>query len=467
MTVESTAPRMSAFEPKPKAADTADSARIAVMTQLLRLEADIRQVPNEQALFHLIANETRGLVRARQVFVIARAPDRACRVAVVSSVATVDRTSPLIQWIERLMRRLGEANAVTQLAEFQLPVHADPSDGMTSVYPFPHMLYVPLWSRHGVGTDGILIAREVPWGQQDKTIATRLAQSCGHALELLRSEQRRAWPRLRLRSGVALAVLTMAIAAAIPVPMTALAPLEIVARDPHVVAMPVDGIVHRVLVEPNATVTNGQPIVQLVDTLSRNKLELAEREVQVAAARLEKASSLSFSDARGRHELGIARAELALRTAERNHARGLLERTSIHASRKGLAVFSDRKDLEGKPLAVGERVMLIADPGVIEMKIDLAVADSVVLAQGARVKAFLDSDPLHAIEAKVARIDFQARLSETGIATYRMVALIESDGRPPPQLGVRGTAQLYGPSAPLALYLLRRPLSAIRQWVGL
>ena len=74
---------------------------------------------------------------------------------------------------------------------------------------------------------------------------------------------------------------------------------------------------------------------------------------------------------------------------------------------------------------------------------------------------------MHPIEAKVARIDFQARLSETGVATYRMVALIESDGRPPPQLGVRGTAQLYGPAAPLALYLLRRPLSAVRQWAGL
>ena len=441
--------------------------QLAAMAQLLRLETEVRQAPNEQALFQLVANETRGLVRARQVFVLSRSTDRSFRVAVVSSVAIVDRTAPLIQWIERLMHRLGEAGGNAQMTEFQLPTYADTSDGMTSVYPFTHMLYVPLWARQRLGSDGMLLVREIPWLEQDKTIALRLAQSYGHALELLRSAPGHHWRRFPLRQSTALVALAIAIAAAIPVPMTALAPLEIVAREPHVVAMPVDGIVQRVLVEPNATVASGQTIAQLVDTLARNKLELADREVLVAAARLEKASSLSFSDARGRHELGIARAELALRTAERNHARDLLERTSINASRKGIAVFSDRKDLEGKPLAVGERIMLIADPGSVELKIDLAVADSVVLTQGARVKAFLDSDPLHPIEAKVARIDFQARLSETSIATYRMVGEIEWDGRAPPQLGVRGTAQVYGPSAPLALYLLRRPLGALRQWAGL
>ena len=284
-----------------------------------------------------------------------------------------------------------------------------------------------------------------------------------------------------------LAIAALAIVGAIPVPMTALAPLEIIARDPHVVAMPLDGIVQRVLVEPNAPVTQGQPLVQLVDTIARNKLELAEREALVAAARLEKSNSLAFTDPRGRHELGIARAELALRLAERDHAREYLSRTLVTAAKSGIAVFSDRRDFEGKPLAVGERVMLIADPGAVELKIELAVADSVVLAPGAAVKAFLDSDPLHAMAAKLVRIDYQAHLSETNVAAYRIIAEIngpqitgveitgaeligDTNGRDrpaPPQLGVRGTAQVYGPTAPLALYLFRRPLSALRQWTGL
>ena len=121
----------------------------------------------------------------------------------------------------------------------------------------------------------------------------------------------------------------------------------------------------------------------------------------------------------------------------------------------------------GKPLPVGEKVMLIADPAAVELKIDLPVADSVVLAPGTRVKAFIDADPLHPIEAAVVHIDYQAKLSDTGVAAYRMIAALGDQAAAPPQLGVRGTAQLYGPTAPLAVFLLRRPLSTLRQWAGL
>ena len=249
--------------------------------------------------------------------------------------------------------------------------------------------------------------------------------------------------------------------------ITALAPIEIVARDPTIVSMPVDGIVQKVLVEPNSQVAPGARLVQLFDTVARNKLEVATREVAVAEARLEQASSLALSDPKGRHELGIAQAELALHRAERDYARDLLGHMSIAAETTGIVVFSDRKELEGKPLGTGDRLMQIARPGEVELRIDLAVADSIVLQPGARVRAFLDSDPLNAVIAEVVHVDYQARLSEAGVAAYRVIARIGDTERAPPRLGTRGTAQLEGPPGNLALLLFRRPLSALRQRFGL
>ena len=441
--------------------------QVAALSQLLRLESEVRKVTTEQALLHLIANETRNLVRGRQVFVIRQTTTKSFRVNTVSSLPTVDRNTPMIQWVERLMRTLSKAEDIGRTLEFALPAYADAADNLTSSYPFPHLFWVPLWSRTDSHRDGMLLARETPWLETDQRIAERVAETYGHALTLLRSRPRRAWLRLPV-SITALAATTASIfAGLIPVPITALAPLEVTARNPQVVTMPAEGIVQQILVEPNAPVVPGQRLVQLVDTVARNKVELAEREVLVAAAKLEKASSLSFSDARGRHELGIARAELNLRQAERDFAKTLLDKTVLVAGRSGIAVFASRKELEGKPLQVGEKVLLIADPSAVEFKIDLAVADSVVLKPGARAKAFLDSDPLHPVEATVSQIDYQARLSETGVATYHVVAQLDAGGQSPPQLGVRGTAQLYGPTAPLAVFLLRRPLSAFRQWAGL
>ena len=441
--------------------------QIAALSQLLRIEAEARQTQTEAALSHLIANETRSLVRARQAFVVRRTSKKTYRVETISSLAQVDQNAPMVQWLGRLLRGLANTEDCSRVLEFALPAYADRNDSITMSYPFPYFLWVPLWSRAQPGEDGVLLAREIPWLEADKRIAVRLAETCGHALLLHRSRPRRRKIRLPVRA----TTLAMAIAACaagfVPVPMTALAPLEVSARDPHIVTMPTEGIVQQVLVEPNTTVVPGQRLVQLADTVARNKLELSEREVLVAAARLEKASSLSFSDPRGRHDLGIAGAELALKQAERDYAKSLLDKTVLIARKAGVVVYTDRKDVEGKPLAAGEKVMMIVDPGAVELTINLAVADSVVLEPGTRVKAFVDSDPMRPLEATVAHVDYQARISESGVAAYHLVAVFKAGDQPSPQLGVRGTAQLYGPVAPLAVFILRRPLSAIRQWIGL
>ena len=452
--------------PRPVAAGEI-ATQSAVLSHLLKIESDIRRAGSVLELAHLLANEMRGLVRARQVFVIERQGRTKFAVCTVSSLATVDRHAPLVHWIEDLTGRLARTDGVEKLQEFVLPAYCDAADTTASSYPFANMLWVPLWHRGSDVTDGILLARETAWLDSDHRIASRLAETSGHAMALLRA-RRRPFRRKIAKSLYVLVALPLMIALGfVPVPMTTLAPLEVAPRDPHIVSMPVDGIVQSVLVAPNEAVRAGQPLVRLNDTMTRNKLELATREVAVAEARVERNSSLSFSDPKGRHELGIARAELALRVAERKYARELLDQASIVAAADGVAVFSDRKDVEGKPLATGERIMQIARQGVVELKIELSVADSIALRPSARVKAFLDSDPLMPVDGIVSQVDYQARLSDANVAVYRVVAQIVETGREPPRLGTRGTAQLYGPSVSLALFLFRRPLSALRQWAGL
>ncbi len=258
----------------------------------------------------------------------------------------------------------------------------------------------------------------------------------------------------------------MTVIGCIPVPISVLAPVEVVPRNADVIAMPIEGIVQKILVRPNEEVAAGTPLVKIMDTVQRNKAEVAEKEVAVVAARVEKATSLAFSDPRGRQELGIARAELALKLAELEYARDILGQTVVTAIQPGIAVFSDPKDLVGKPLGIGDRLMLIAREGDAELKIALPAADSIVLTPGLPVKAFLDSDPLTAAAAEVSHVDYQARIDEAQIATYRVTARLKQ-GTQRLQLGSRGTAQILGERAPLFLYFFRRPLTALRQWGAL
>ena len=69
---------------------------------LLKVEADARAAETEKELQFLIANESRKLARARQVFVLRRHRGDSFQVKAVSSLDAVDRNAPLIQWIERI-----------------------------------------------------------------------------------------------------------------------------------------------------------------------------------------------------------------------------------------------------------------------------------------------------------------------------------------------------------------------------
>ena len=128
--------------------------QIAALSQLLRIEAEARQTQTEAALSHLIANETRGLVRARQAFVARRKSKNVYRVETIASLAQVDQNAPMVQWVGRLLRGMAKAEDCSRSLEFALPAYADPSDTMTASYPFPHFLWVPMWARDQSGDDG-------------------------------------------------------------------------------------------------------------------------------------------------------------------------------------------------------------------------------------------------------------------------------------------------------------------------
>jgi HlyD family secretion protein len=439
----------------------------AALAALLKLEEDIRRTETEKELSFLVANETRKLTRAQQVFYLSLPSSGKCAVETVSSFATVDRGSPLIQWIERMVQRLRQDANASAILEFTSAAYSDPGDEMLRTYPLTELLWLPFKARSGDLMAGAVLAREIPWLDADIAIARRLAEAYAFALASHRKSHRAfadfkpgKWWSL----GAAVAIAALALW---PVSLTTLAPVEIAAKDAFVVTAAIDGAIDDILVSPNAAVVEGQLLARLADTMLRNRFEVAEREILLAEGKLKKASQLAFVDVRGRHELAITMAELELKTAERDTARALLARTELKAARAGLAVFADKKELIGKPVGVGERIMEIADPAKIEARVDVPAADAIILRDGARAKLFLDSDPLRPIEAKIVRSDYQARVLDGDILAFRVIADLADPALTRPRLGVRGTAQLYGDTVTLGFYLLRRPIAALRQWTGL
>ena len=196
-------------------------------------------------------------------------------------------------------------------------------------------------------------------------------------------------------------------------------------------------------------------------------LLLAGASVLVAEARVKRSQQNALRDPDARRELAIASAELEVRTAERDYARDLVAKSVVRAGRSGIALFGDSRELIGRPVRVGERLLEIAQRELVQVRIDAPVGDALLLTDKAPVTVYLDSDPFRPFEAKIERADYRAREVEGRRLSIRAMAVLTETGIPPPRLGVRGTARVYGSTVPLGVYLFRRPIAAARQWLGI
>lgn len=428
---------------------------------LLALEAAARAAATPLELVHAIANDWRRLVPYGQAWVL-RGPPRRCRVVAVSSQSSVDRTSPAVVAVERgVSRRLraaaGAAPQTLDLAELGEPD--------LSELPFPHLCLVPLATREGRVFGAVMLARQEAWADRDVALAARLGESHGHALAALVGRAgvaARPW-RTAVTASVVAGLLALAV---VPVPLTVMAPAEVVPRDAATVNAPLDGVVAAVDVAPNATVRKGEVLLRFVDTAARGRFDVAEQNVAVARAREQRLMQAAFQDKAARRELAVASAELGLAEAERDAARDQLQRSTVLAERDGVAVFASRKDLEGRPVSTGEKLMTIADPERVEFRVELPVKDSILAREGLPVRVYLDSDPLAPIEASITEAAFHATPQPSGGLAFVLRAQAAA-GAPLPRAGYRGTAQVRGETVLLGYLLLRRPITALRQQLWL
>jgi multidrug resistance efflux pump len=337
---------------------------------------------------------------------------------------------------------------------------ADPS---LDDYPFGAWYWHPLADAHGKPFAGLLIARATPLEPGEVTRVARVADTAGHAWRALKGPRPvRRIRRLDRRQRRALMFAT-AVLAIFPVRLSALAPVEVVADRPYTLSAPFAGLVQRLEVAPNEPVRKGQPLVRFDDVRPRNELTLATERLAVARARTERASSVAFGSAEASRDIAIMQAERDLAQAEHDYARDVLAQSVLRAPRDGIAIYSDRRDFEGRAVNVGDPILQIADPSRVRFRVDLPAREQLSLSPGVSVKVWLDGQPLWAVDARLETASYAARNTADGVMAFALIA------RPvgaTPDIGARGTARVEGRWVPLLYALLRRPITAARQTIG-
>ena len=267
-----------------------------------------------------------------------------------------------------------------------------------------------------------------------------------------------------------IAIGLICLAGFVPIPLTVLAPVEVAARDAFMIAAPIEGVIEEVHVSPNTHVKKGELLLSYNALDFKNRSELAIRNMAIASARYKRASQSSFGGGDGRRELAITKTEYELAAEEKSFAEAQLELVEIKSPRDGVILFSSKDDWVGRPVAIGERIMRVADPKLTEFKIKLAVSDSIILNHETTARIFLDSDPLNPLPARITVKSYTAEKTSQEPLAFPLTAQLEDkngDNNKSPRIGLRGTAQISGEKVPLIFNLFRKPLSAIRQYLGI
>lgn len=440
----------------------AQTQQLLRLTALLQLEKRVRSARLDEFGF-VAVNETLSLLRYRQALLWQCQP--LSRVVALSGVAEVDRNAPYVVWAGRLCRHI-EGLKLTEVQEFRA---ADVPEALRAEWSewFPEYL---VWLPLGETLGALVIGREEPLAEGDAVLLSWLSDGYGHAWRALlarRGLRSGMGPIGKRRKQLILVVALLAIVAAgfIPVRQSVLAPAEIIPRDPAVIRAPLEGVVLDVLVKPNETVAAGQPLFTLDPRRLRNQLEVSSRALEAADAELRQARQFAVVDQKARATLPLLQGKVDQQQAEVSYLEEQLERTEVIAPRAGLAVFDDPNDWLGRPVAIGERVMLVADPAKAEVEARLPVADAIGLELGGPVRLFLNIAPERPHDASLTYVSYQAQKSADGVLSYRVKAeMLPSEAVP--RIGLKGTAKLYGAEVPLAYSIFRRPLSAARQWLG-
>ena len=426
---------------------------VSPLQVLVAIEGEALSAKDHLSLKHIAVNRPRSLIKTGHIIWVNRRGNNISLDA-ISSQAHIDKTTPFAQWISaELASRAGKAILDTD-SQWQFKSRRD-EDSFS--YPFSHAFYAPFSPDPKAG--GLLFTRDTEFKEAEIPQIKRIAQIFGISAAAM-GRKKRARMSLKKRTYFLGTILLLGLISLIPVPMTTLAPAEIVAQEPYMITAPIDGVVESILVPPNTEVSLGTSLLRLVDTTYKNEYILAKQEQAVADAKLRQASLTSFIDNKAKRDVAVATAEKSMAGARQDYARDRLSKTIVKAPKAGLAIYSDPTDWAGRPVATGEAIIRIANPARILLRIDAPLAIGETLQKGARVRMFMDSDPLNPIEAEITSASYYAQSTADGHMAYEAFASLKNsnasipsnseNGSSPlpsselPRIGTRGVAKIYG-----------------------
>jgi multidrug efflux pump subunit AcrA (membrane-fusion protein) len=264
-----------------------------------------------------------------------------------------------------------------------------------------------------------------------------------------------------------IATLIAIMAFCFPVQLKITAPAEVISDKPFIISAPFDGLLDNVYVEPGQTIKKGDRLASMDKTELEARFETVEQELKIAQAAYAKTGLEALRNSERKADLRGLQADINARKTALKHAEIFLERSDIIAERDGIAIFSDQSTLINRPFRAGEKIMTIADQESAALLVRVPAQALLPVKEGTEFSFHLNPEPLTNRSARLNVIGYEPSQDSDGLLTYKLRAEIDEDDRDAVRIGWQGTANVPSKRSILGYAVLRRPLIALRDMIGL
>ena len=437
------------------------------IARLISLEKKTREAKSKDELNFLVVNETREIIDYTTSFLLLKSATDKFHINAISDIASIDRTAPLVTFVESIINHKTKINLKEiesiDLEQFSKKIKKQKPKNIPQ-----YLLCIPIFSPQRGLQGYLLLARNKNFNENENELVQHLSRTYGHAYNTfltnfsIKNFLKKNFTGKKRWITISVIILIFLF----PVRMTSTAPVEVVAKNPFLITSPFDGVVKKIIANNNDQTKPGDLLVLLEDIDLSNEFNLAKQSLQVAEKELLRTRQSSFTDNEQKSRLAELVAQVDLKRVELKSAERKLKNSKIYSEKKGVVIVDRKSDWQGKPVAVGEKILTIADPNNIEFLIWLPVKDSIVINQDANTNIFLDINPMSSYKGNIIRSTYEPELSPEEVLSYKLISSFKGN-RDTPRIGLRGTAKVYGNRTILFYYLFRKPITFIRQLIGL
>ncbi len=437
--------------------------------QLLALQKQAMTADSLDALGFIMVNQTFTLVPYdHAIFWVGKPSSPSLKT--VSGNLELEKNSDTTQRIKTIIRHHAkDLNKTSQPEILSLAVEDLPKDmrEMLDNDDIKALSFLVFQTQQEGVMGGLWMAHNKPVSEAEKVVLQELQESYSTAFSLQHLRAAKSFANTVILSSKKKMMIAAVIAAIalFPVRLSVTAPAEIISKNPGLVVGQFNGILEQVMVQPGEEVKEGTLLAVMERQSLETKRNAALGELDVSRAKLSQLRREALKNPEKKAEIEQVKADIAAKEIEYDFAQYQLQRTEIRAPRDGVAIFSDVSSLEGRPITTGEQIMQIANPADTQLLARIPSDALVPIRKDVPLSFYLNVNPLVGYEGQISSIGYQSSLDPDGLLTYKVRAQIPQARNM--RIGWKGTAKLYGDWTILSYTIMRRPIAALREFIGL